>query len=140
MPRHARHAGASPRILESRPIPANVLRGADHVQASFTPDDDGGGILHLRYDGPLAVHDALWIRFGERRGGADWVDTRDVRMEKDGPAASVRIRVGPGAPLEGACFAFFAIKPGHADPVWDSAGRPFGCYVLDARSGGLATR
>lgn len=140
MPRHARHAGAPPRTLEAHRATANVLRSVRHVQASFTPDDDGGGSLQLRYDGPLAVHDALWIRLGERRGGAEWLDPRDVRMEKDGPAASVRIRVGPGAPLEGASFAFFALKPGQVDPVWDSAGRPFGCYLLDVRTGALGTR
>jgi hypothetical protein len=113
--------------------------GPANVEASFKPDGAGGGTLTLRYRGPLVEHDVVWLRVGERRHGTDWLETRDVKMDREKAAATVRVVFAPGEALQGATFAFFSLQGG-AEASWDSAGKPFGCYVLDAASGALTTR
>ena len=113
--------------------------GPAHVKASFKPDGAGGGTLQLRYSGELAAHDTVWLRVGETRHGTDWLETRDVKMDREEGRATARVSFAPGEPLEGATFAFFALRDGD-EAAWDSAGRPFGCYVLDASSGAITMR
>jgi hypothetical protein len=110
------------------------------VRAAFKSDGHGGGTLQLRYSGTLAGYDAVWVRLGERRHGDDWLEVRDVRMEQSDGQAVARIQFKPGEPLEGASFAYFAVEGEQADPTWDNAGHPFGCYMLDARSGVVQAR
>ena len=106
------------------------------VRASFTSEKDGGAILKLEYAGGLAQYDPIWVRMGERRAGRDWVNTRDVKLEKVGSTASTKIIFSPGEPLEGASFAFHAKKGD--EELWDNAGRSMGCYVVDAKTGAVS--
>ena len=139
MAKNGKQAGPKPAKVESHPEVAEpVLTGQGAVRAAFKPDGKGGGTLQLRYSGQLAGYDVVWVRLGERRHGADWLQTRDVKMDKAEGQAVARFPIGPGEPLEGASFAFFAAGNGQGEPVWDNAGRPFGCYTLDARSGAVA--
>jgi hypothetical protein len=110
------------------------------VKTAFKPDGKGGGTLQLRYSGELARYPTVWVRLGERRHGADWLETRDVKLETAQGQATARVSFAPGEPLEGATFAFFATKGAAADAVWDNAGRPYGCYRLDAQSGAVEAR
>jgi hypothetical protein len=75
----------------------------------------------------------LFVRFGERREGHEWVEPRDVAMiAADGEATAI---ITCGGPIEGACFAFFAQKNGaESERVWDNAGKDFGYYSFDAKT------
>jgi hypothetical protein len=108
------------------------------VSASFVPDKAGGGLIKLEYMGALADCEAIRVRLGERRAGRDWVNTRDVDLEKAGRVASAKIVLVPGESIEGASFAFWGRK-GNQE-LWDNAGRSFGCYVFDAKTGSISTR
>ncbi|HEY3448090.1 MAG TPA: hypothetical protein VGK67_17165 [Myxococcales bacterium] len=138
MAKNGKQAGAKPASAGSAAVAADAATAV--VRAAFKSDGHGGGTLQLRYAGTLAGYDAVWVRLGERRHGADWLDVRDVRMEPSDGQAVAKIQIKPGDPLEGASFAFFATDGGQAEPAWDNAGRPFGCYVLDARSGDVQAR
>ena len=137
MGKNGKQAGA-------KPAPSASSDAADGtaavVRAAFKSDGHGGGTLQLRYTGKLAGYDTVWVRLGERRHGADWIDVRDVRMERGDGQAVARIQLQPGEPVEGASFAFFATSEGQAEPTWDNAGHAFGCYVLDARAGTVQAR
>ncbi|MGC4117561.1 MAG: hypothetical protein QM765_23990 [Myxococcales bacterium] len=143
MSKNGKQAGSKPAAVASvvakeaadaRDVVAAVVR------AAFKSDGHGGGTLQLRYTGELAGFDTVWVRLGERRHGADWLDVRDVRMERSDGQAIAKIQLQPGEPVEGASFAFFATQKDQADPTWDNAGHPFGCYVLDAQSGAVRSR
>lgn len=121
------------RRLEAPATPAG--EAVPFVKAAFLGDGRGGGTLQLRYSGSLLAHEVVWVRLGERRDGEDWLDPRDVRMERSDGQAIARVHFAPGEPVEGACCAFFAFARGQEEPVWDNAGRPFGCYVVDAQTG-----
>lgn len=135
MSKNGKQAGAKPAPAASAVTAQNAV-----VRAAFKSDGRGGGTLQLRYTGTLAGYDTVWVRLGERRHGADWLDVRDVRMERGDGQAVAKIQLGPGEPVEGASFAFFATQEGREEPAWDNAGHPMGCYVLDTRSGALQTR
>jgi len=108
------------------------------VRAMFTPDQSGGGTVKLEYAGALAECDAIWVHFGESRGGRNWLNTREVQLERASAVASATIVLGPGEPIEGVCMAFHARRSDQE--LWDNAGRNFGCYFLDARTGTISTR
>jgi hypothetical protein len=116
------------------------VREASSIRASFTPSADGGGQLTLSYAGPLTAYDPIWVRLGERRRGKDWVQTRDLRMGKAADGSELHVEVEPGEPLEAFTFAFFTKGNGSSQEVWDNAGKPFGCYVLDAKTGRIGSR
>ena len=127
-PKPAAAAAAKPAEVQKRPP----------VTASFTPEKNGGATLKLEYAGGLAQYEAVWVRMGERRAGHDWLNTRDVKLEKVGSMASTKIMLAPGDPIEGATFAFHAKKG--SEELWDNAGRAFGCYVYDAKTGTISAQ
>jgi hypothetical protein len=131
-----------PAKVEQQPahVAVNPEQSPSNIRVSFKPDGKGGGTLQLRYAGPLASYGSVFMRLGERRHGADWVETRDVKMEKTGGEIAAKVSFAPGEPLEGATFAFFALKGQDGEKVWDNAGKPFGCYTLDPRTGEVAAR
>ena len=135
MSKNGKQASAKPAAAE--PVPEG---GVDHVRAAFKSDGRGGGTLQLRYTGKLAGYDTVWVRLGERRHGKEWLETRDVRMERSDGQAAARIQFAPGEQVEGASFAFFAVRSGDQKPAWDNAGHELGCYVLDAQSGTVQAR
>ncbi|MBI5542487.1 MAG: hypothetical protein HY901_01250 [Deltaproteobacteria bacterium] len=144
MARNGKHAGlrpakGEPSVSSARNDVVAQSAGAP-VEASFKPDGKGGGTLHLRYSGPLIEHPTVWVRVGDQRRGTHWLETRDVKMDLSHGQASARIPFGPGDPLEGASFAFFALRDGQVDPSWDNAGRPFGCYWFDPVTGIIESR
>ena len=134
MSRNGKQAGTSPAAVECAPV------GIDHVRATFKSDGRGGATLQLRYLGQLSGYDAVWLRLGERRHGEEWLDVRDVRMDSLDGQVVAKVRLSPGEPVEGVNFAFFAFKRGTPEPAWDSAGHPFGCYVLDAKAATIEAR
>ncbi len=120
---------------------AQRLQGEPHrppVSASFVPDKAGGGMIKLEYMGALADCEGIRVRLGERRAGRDWINTRDVELEKAGTVARAKIVLVPGESIDGASFAFWG-RRGDQE-LWDNAGRSFGCYVFDARTGSISTR
>jgi hypothetical protein len=119
-----------------KPTEPNKQRPA--VSASVTPEKNGGVIVKLEYAGALAQYEPLWVRMGERRAGRDWVNTRDVKLERAGALATTKVELPPGEPIDGANFAFHT-KRGEEE-LWDNAGHAFGCYVLDARTGAISAR
>jgi hypothetical protein len=123
----------SPAFERNEPRPD--FAGPSHVQASFTPDGKGGGVLVVQYTGPLTSYDPIWVRLGERREGTDWLQTRDVLMSRDGNRATARIILEAGAPIDGATFAFYTVIGRAGQEIWDNAGKPYGCYVLDTKTG-----
>jgi hypothetical protein len=108
------------------------------VKASVTTEKNGGATIKLEYAGGLAQYGEIWVRMGERRAGQDWLNTRDVKLEKVGALATTKVMLTPGEPIEGANFAFHAKKG--EEELWDNAGRSFGCYVLDAKTGTISAR
>lgn len=128
---------ASPTPAKPAPRPAEE-KDRPPVAASLTAEKNGGVTLKLEYAGGLAQLDQVWVRMGERRAGRDWLNTRDVKLEKSGSLASIKVSLAPGEPIEGANFAFHAKKG--EEELWDNAGRAFGCYVLDARTGTITAQ
>lgn len=127
-------AAAEPHKPSAKPAEAHH----PPVTASFTTDRNGGATLKLEYAGGLAQYDPVWVRLGERRAGRDWINTRDVKLEKVGSLASTKIPLAPGDPIEAATFAFHAKKG--SEELWDNAGRAFGCYVVDAKTGTVSAQ
>jgi hypothetical protein len=80
------------------------------------------------------------VRLGERREGTDWLQTRDVLMAKDGNRATAQVVLEPGAPIDGATFAFYTVIGRAGQEIWDNAGKPYGCYVLDTKTGQVGAR
>ncbi len=111
-----------------------------NIEATVESKALGGADLLLRYCGPLADRQQLWVRFGERRDGQDWINPRDVAMLAAKGEATATVACGAGSPLEGACFAFFAQGSGGEDWVWDNAGRSLGYYAFDAKTGKVEAR
>lgn len=105
------------------------------VAAAIQDDGKGGWYLQLHYTGLLAGYDPVWVRLGEHRHGAEWLNVRDVEMEHfEGEETVARITFPPGEPPEAVELAFWAEEdPNH--PVWDNAGHPFGYYEMDGRTG-----
>jgi hypothetical protein len=106
-----------------------------NVRARFRRDAKGGGVLDLGYRGPLVSSSPVWVHVGETRGGLAWLDLRDLLMECSDGHAIARIVFGPGTKLDGISFAFHVSQPGGGEHVWDTAGRPYGCYTLDFETG-----
>ncbi len=133
---------SSPNTLPMNEEAARALAAmtAENVEATLEAKPHGRGELLLRYCGPLARRRKLFVRFGERREGREWVAPRDLEMSSANGEATVVISLGEGAPVEGACFAFYSPKSGAAEPVWDNAGRPFGYYLFDAQTGLVVAR
>lgn len=136
-PAEAVKAPATTGAHKPSPAPAEAHHHPP-VTASFTTDKDGGATLKLEYAGGLAQYDPVWVRLGERRAGRDWLNTRDVKLEKVGSTASTRIPLAPGDPIEAATLAFHAKKG--SEELWDNAGREFGCYVVDAKTGTVSAQ
>lgn len=114
--------------------------GPSHVQARFVSDGKGGGALTVEYTGPLTGYDPIWVRLGERRQGTDWLQTRDVLMTREGNKATVQVVLEPGAAIDGATFAFYTVVGRAGQEIWDNAGKPYGCYVLDTGTGRVSAR
>jgi hypothetical protein len=115
--------------------------GEARAAAAISVDENGGGSLELHYTGLLAGFDPVWVRLGEHRHGAEWMNVRDVEMAHvEGEEAIVSVTFPPGDPLEGAELVFFAADETGEHPVWDNAGRPFGYYEVDARTGSVEPR
>ena len=121
------------------PAPAVEKDGPANLDVEFEAAGQGGGTLRLRYFGPIARFPHVWVRFGERREGRDWVEPRDISMTRVGRQASATIPCGAGSTLEGACFAFFALND-EGTEAWDSAGRAFGYYRFDVQTGSIEAR
>lgn len=101
----------------------------------------GGTQVIVRYCGPLATRPRLFLRFGERRQGRDWLFPRDVAMVSDSGEQWALVTCSAGPPLEGGCFAFHAQKNGVPGvEVWDNAGHPNGYYAYDAWTGRVDAR
>ena len=125
--------GSSSRARHGGRVPSTV-------RATLSPDGRGGGTVEVTYAGPLISYEPIWVRMGERRQGKDWVKTHDQQMSKDGDTAFARITLEPGEPIEGATFAFYTLIGRAGAEIWDNAGKPFGCYLLDAQTGRISTR
>lgn len=127
------HAAASkPEVKAAEPQPRAP------VVASLTAEKNGGALLKLEYAGGLAQFDPVWVRIGERRAGREWVNTRDVKLDKVGSLASTKVPLAPGEPIEAATFAFHTTQG--AEELWDNAGHSFGCYVVDAKTGVVSSQ
>lgn len=133
---------AKPSMAAAPPKPAATKPAEPQhrppVMASLTAEKNGGATLKLEYAGGLAQYETVWVRLGERRAGRDWLNTRDVKLEKVGAMASTKIPLAPGEPIEAATFAFHAQKGN--EELWDNAGRAFGCYVVDAKTGTISAQ
>lgn len=134
-PAKAAVAAAPPKPAAARPAEP---QHRPPVTASLTTEKNGGATLKLEYAGGLAQYETVWVRLGERRAGRDWLNTRDVKLEKVGAMASTKIPLAPGEPIEAATFAFHAKKG--TEELWDNAGRDFGCYVVDAKTGAISAQ
>ena len=110
------------------------------VRVTFEGDGNGGGRLSLSYAGPLISYEPIWVRLGERRLGKDWVRTRDLPMQRSDGSARVEVAVSAGEAIEGFTFAFFTSRGSGIQEIWDNAGKPYGCYVFDAKTGRVSAR
>lgn len=111
-----------------------------NVHALFASDGKGGGSLKVEYTGPLIGYDPIWMRLGERREGTDWLQMRDLLMRRDGTRALAEVVLESGAPIDGATFAFYTVVGRAGQEIWDNAGKPYGCYVLDTKTGKVIAR
>ncbi|MBI5543632.1 MAG: hypothetical protein HY901_07075 [Deltaproteobacteria bacterium] len=127
---------------EVEPVKAVVTEmSPGNVEATLETKAEGRAEMLVRYCGPLADRPRLSVRFGERREGRDRVETRDVPMVGAQGEATAIITCGPGAPLEGACFAFFEqTDAAEGECRWDNAGRSLGYYAFDAQTGKVESR
>lgn len=114
-------------------VPANV-------KASFRPDGKGGGTLKLKYAGPLSDRDPIWVRVGEKRGGKEWLQSRDVMMKASGAKVEVSIPFAPGEKLEGIELAFHCNVGRAGQEIWDNAGKPYGYYLVHTANSQVEAR
>lgn len=137
----AKTARASGSKAPPASAPAVAAMSPENLQVELEPEIDGISEVVVRYHGPLAQRAALFVRFGERRAGRDWLEPRDVAMSHLGAEAWATISCRGGTTLQGGCFAFHAPEAGSgAEQVWDNAGHPLGYYAFDARTGAVEAR
>lgn len=122
-------------------VAVSTKEGSARLEVTFEPGPKGAGTIRLRYRGALTNQPKAWVRIGERREGKDWIDPRDIPMNVSNGVATVTIDCAPGAPIEGACLAFFTAKDSAPhEQLWDNAGRSFGYYLYDVATGRIEAR
>lgn len=96
----------------------------DNIAVRYTPKNNGAGEIAIAYEGPLAQHDHVHLRFGFwRDGGQPWADTSDLTLKRDSGNRYVgTVQVPQGTNLLGIEFAL------HANEEWDNGGRAMGYY------------
>ena len=96
----------------------------NNIAIRWVPRNDGSGEIALAYEGPLAHHDHVHLRFGLwRDGGHPWTDTSDLTLRRDSGNRFVgTVQIPQGASLLGIEFAL------HANDEWDNGGRSMGYY------------